>query len=46
MTLDANLEVRTDAFFVFKGITNIKADALNNYGADKWWSEHRKDFVK
>jgi hypothetical protein len=46
MTSDPSLQVRTSGFVRFKGITQMKYDALDNYNAVQWWGEHRKEFVK
>jgi hypothetical protein len=46
MMSDGALEVRTAAYFRFKGITKMKSDALDNYSAAQWWQQHRAEFVK
>jgi hypothetical protein len=46
MTSDPALEVRASGFNQFKAVTQIQADALDNYTAQQWWSRHRGEFVK
>jgi len=46
MTSDLALDTRTAAYNKFKGITQIKFEALDNWSAAQWWGQHRMEFVK
>jgi hypothetical protein len=46
MTMDNSIEVRRSAYMQFKGVTQLKSDALDNFTATEWWRAHRNEFVK
>jgi len=46
MTTDNSLNIRSASYFRFCSISHYEADPLDNYQANQWWLNHRKDFVK